>query len=340
MQATRPLARKNLLLCFDAFDTLYKPNLAVPAAYAFAAQRHGISCVADDTSSKPVEKWNVKDYEPVHRSFKQAFKHQSAENPNYGKVTGLGAERWWANVIRGTFLPFLKPQQEVPDALISELLKRYSSSEGYKLFPDAKALFDILRQAQNQASSENPWKWDRTVVGVISNSDDRVPSVLSSLGLNVASRRVGSTIQHVAVSEDISFVVHSYDVGYEKPDSRIFNAATDILAASSASLGSIDDYKRLYVGDSLNHDYIGAEKAGWHAVLIDRHGSEKEWRAETERKTPLQTKWVEGEDGKRKKIVVVNGLDELVNWHPKNKWSGERPGRRAQRDRSRSGQEP
>ncbi|KAL1609962.1 hypothetical protein SLS60_001627 [Paraconiothyrium brasiliense] len=340
MQATRPLARRNLLLCFDAFDTLYKPNVAVPAAYAFAAQRAGIDCVADGTSAKPVEQWSAKDYEPVYKSFKQAYKRQSAENPNYGKATGLGAEKWWANVIRATFLPFLKPQQEVPDALISELLQRYSSSEGYDLFPDAKAFFNILREARSQASSGSPWKWDRTVVGVISNSDDRVPSILSSLGLNVKPRRIGSSIQHIAEAEDISFVVHSYDVGYEKPDSRIFNAATDILAASSASIGPIDDYKRLYVGDSLSHDYIGAEKAGWHSVLIDRNGSEKEWRAEVERKTPLQTKWVGGEDGERKKIVVVNGLDELVNWHPKNKWTGERPGRKARKDRSRSGEEP
>jgi hypothetical protein len=100
MQATRPLARKNLLLCFDAFDTLYKPNVAVPAAYAFAAQRHGINCVADATSAKPVEHWGSKEYEPIHKSFKQAFKHQSSENPNYGKVTGLGAEKWWENVRR------------------------------------------------------------------------------------------------------------------------------------------------------------------------------------------------------------------------------------------------
>lgn len=94
----RSAARKSLLLCFDAFDTLYKPNLAVPAAYAFAAQRHGIDCVTEATSSKPVASWTKQEYEPVFKSFKQAYKQQSAENPNYGRVTGLGAEKWWANV--------------------------------------------------------------------------------------------------------------------------------------------------------------------------------------------------------------------------------------------------
>ncbi|KAF2445176.1 hypothetical protein P171DRAFT_387986 [Karstenula rhodostoma CBS 690.94] len=338
MQTTRPLARKNLLLCFDAFDTLYKPNVPVPAAYAAAAQRHGINCVADATSLKPVEHWNSKEYGPVFNSFKQAFKLQSAENPNYGKVTGLGAQKWWANVIRGTFQPFLKPQQEVPDALVSELLQRYSSSEGYDLFPDARAFFDMLRQARAQPSA-SPWRWDKTIVGVISNSDDRVPSVLSSLGLKVQPRRVGAKIRRISGSEDISFVVHSYDVGYEKPDRRIFNAATRILGSS---LGSIDDYQKLYVGDSVSHDYMGAEKAGWHAVLIDRHASKGGREAEAARKAPLETKSVEVAEGRMKKVKVVRGLDELVNWNPKNKWSGERAGRsesRAQGDSSGSGEE-
>lgn len=99
MRFTQPLARKkNLLLCLDAFDTLYKPNLAVPAAYALAAKRHGINCVAEATASKPVETWKAHDYEPVYGAFKHAFKQQTTENPNYGRETGLGAERWWANV--------------------------------------------------------------------------------------------------------------------------------------------------------------------------------------------------------------------------------------------------
>jgi FMN phosphatase YigB (HAD superfamily) len=239
-------------------------------------------------------------------------------------------------VIRETFQPFLKPQQEVPDALISELLKRYSSSEGYDMFPDARAFFDILRQARTQPSSTSPWRWEKTVVGVISNSDDRVHSVLSSLGLKVKPRRVGSKIRHVTETEDISFVVHSYDVGYEKPDRRIFNAATDMLAST---LGSSEDYHKLYVGDSVSNDYVGAEKAGWHAVLIDRHGSKDRREQEVERKAPLETKSVEVDSGRMKKARVVHGLDELVNWHPKNKWFGERPGRSKPGDSSSSAEE-
>lgn len=87
MQATKiPKAKKNLLLCFDAFGTLFTPSLPIPVAYARAAARHGIDC--GDTEDPQV----------VGSRFKEAFNDQSKRNPNYGRATGLGAEKWWGNV--------------------------------------------------------------------------------------------------------------------------------------------------------------------------------------------------------------------------------------------------
>lgn len=87
LQATRRLAaRKNLLLCLDAFGTLFTPSVPVPVAYARAAAQHGIDC--GDTE-------NARE---VGARFKDAFKDESKRNPNYGRATGLGAEKWWGNV--------------------------------------------------------------------------------------------------------------------------------------------------------------------------------------------------------------------------------------------------
>lgn len=80
-------AKKNLLLCFDAFGTLFAPSIPIPRAYARAAARHGI--LVSDTPEGESR---------VGARFKEAFKNESKRNPNYGKVTGLGAERWWGNV--------------------------------------------------------------------------------------------------------------------------------------------------------------------------------------------------------------------------------------------------
>lgn len=85
MHPTRPLRRKkNLLLAFDAFGTLFHPKQPIPKQYGHFAEKYGI----DHTNSQ----YNIKD------TFKDAFKDESHKNPNYGKATGLGAEKWWANV--------------------------------------------------------------------------------------------------------------------------------------------------------------------------------------------------------------------------------------------------
>jgi hypothetical protein len=84
---SKPLpTKKNLLLCLDAFGTLFTPSIPIPIAYARAAARHGIHI---PITEHPTE---------VGKRFKEAFKKESQENPNYGKATGMGAEKWWGNV--------------------------------------------------------------------------------------------------------------------------------------------------------------------------------------------------------------------------------------------------
>ncbi len=89
MSMAKVTRKKNLLLCFDAFGTLFTPSVPVPKAYAAAALRHGIKC-GDVDSPEAITS--------VTAQFKPSFKHESARNPNYGKATGLGAEKWWSNV--------------------------------------------------------------------------------------------------------------------------------------------------------------------------------------------------------------------------------------------------
>lgn len=80
-------AKKNLLLCFDAFGTLFHPNTPIPRAYGEAAVRHGLKC----GESKNLDA-------DIGRTFKKALKEAYTRSPNYGKATGLGAQRWWTNV--------------------------------------------------------------------------------------------------------------------------------------------------------------------------------------------------------------------------------------------------
>lgn len=93
MQA-KPLltAKKNILICLDAFGTLFTPRVPIPVAYAQAATQHGIDCGDTQTGSD------------VKSRFKDAFNDESKRNPNYGKASGLGAEQWWGNV-SASFVP-------------------------------------------------------------------------------------------------------------------------------------------------------------------------------------------------------------------------------------------
>jgi putative hydrolase of the HAD superfamily len=81
-------------------------------------------------------------------------------------------------------------------------------------------------------------------LGVVSNADGRVRGLLEEAGL--ASR--------------LDCVLDSAEVGVEKPDARIFLAATELLALSPAECA--------YVGDIYDIDIVGAQRAGLEAVLI------------------------------------------------------------------------
>jgi putative hydrolase of the HAD superfamily len=81
-------------------------------------------------------------------------------------------------------------------------------------------------------------------VAVISNADGRVRGLLEKAGFG----------------ELLEFVVDSAEIGVEKPDPRIFHAATGRLGLSPAVCA--------YVGDIYEIDVLGAAAAGLVPVLI------------------------------------------------------------------------
>ena len=83
---------------------------------------------------------------------------------------------------------------------------------------------------------------------VISNSNGSVRRILESLGL----------------APDLDFVLDSFEVGFEKPDARIFRLALERAGVAPADA--------VYVGDLYSIDVLGARGAGLSAVLIDPGG--------------------------------------------------------------------
>lgn len=131
------------------------------------------------------------------------------------------------------------------------------------LYPDVLPFFKALKQMK-RPSSHGDSAWSQPVVGVITNSDDRVPAILSSLGLRVGSWRHGMDSSRASFNaeDDINFVMMSYDVGSEKPASDMFDATKQMLPGQEWNL--------LHVGDDVQKDYYAAKRAGWEGLLLDR----------------------------------------------------------------------
>ncbi len=85
-------------------------------------------------------------------------------------------------------------------------------------------------------------------LGVVSNSDGRVPQLLEELDL----------------ARHFETIVDSHLVGVEKPDPRIFHIALEAMNVPAASAA--------YVGDFVAIDVVGAERAGLLPVLLDPLG--------------------------------------------------------------------
>ncbi|HEY3202945.1 MAG TPA: HAD family hydrolase [Thermoanaerobaculia bacterium] len=81
-------------------------------------------------------------------------------------------------------------------------------------------------------------------LAVVSNADGRVRHLLESAGL----------------ASLLEFILDSAEVGVEKPDPRIFHAATEWLGLSPSACA--------YVGDIYEIDIAGAKRAGLEPVLL------------------------------------------------------------------------
>jgi len=246
--------KKHLLLCFDAFGTLFTPRKPIAAQYAAVSRKYGICDIRE---------------EDLHQSFKQAFKEQAKKYPNYGKAAGMKAPEWWANIIRSTLAPFTSTTSiSTLDPITKELLTRFSTKDGYRLYDDVPRLFKLLQRVRGQSLSSNygsEYSWKSITVGIITNSDDRVPGILRSFGLKVRDHG-----EELSPDQNVHFVTLSYDVGVEKPDPKIFEASEQTFKALRNHDGHPDNLHKIYVGDDVEKDTLAAMDAGWNSFYLDR----------------------------------------------------------------------
>jgi putative hydrolase of the HAD superfamily len=104
--------------------------------------------------------------------------------------------------------------------------------------------------------------------------DDELVNLFCHLkdhGLKIGVITDGSTIEQIeqlfllGVVRYLDILVTSEDVGVEKPDRKMFQAAIDGLMTEAKDI--------VMVGDDVERDIIGAKRLGMSAVLVTRYGS-------------------------------------------------------------------
>jgi len=125
------------------------------------------------------------------------------------------------------------------DAALDDIHASFEREVVYRPFPEAVRVLKALRSAGLRT-------------GVVSNFSHRLPDVLEELGL----------------AAHLDTVTYSFEAGAEKPHPKIFRTA---LARAGAA-----PERALMVGDSFEADYLGARRAGLHALLLCRGGAAPE----------------------------------------------------------------
>lgn len=178
------------------------------------------------------------DAEDVSLQFSQVWTalrcRRQGEGLCYGS-TQAEARRWWRKVVMLTFERFGTIHD--PDQAFEQLWDHFASPAAWRVFPDVVPALDALKARGVR-------------LGLISNWDARIVPLLEGLG----------------VRELFDVVTASFQVGVEKPDSRIFS---DALAKCGVA-----PQRALHVGDSYNEDVVGARGAGMRALWLRRgeHG--------------------------------------------------------------------
>jgi putative hydrolase of the HAD superfamily len=201
---------------FDAVGTLFGVELSVGAQYAKVARRHGVEAIA----------------ESLDLAFYAAFKQ--AGSPAFpgaepGQIPQLEYD-WWKAITRSSFANIAFADF---DAFFADLFAYFAEPEPWFLYPETIATLEFFKQSH-------------IPIGIASNFDSRLYSVLRSLSLD-------HYFQSVTISTE---------VGSAKPDGKIFTIA---LAKHGC-----EAHQAWHVGDSRKEDYEAATLMGLRGILVDR----------------------------------------------------------------------
>jgi putative hydrolase of the HAD superfamily len=194
---------------FDAAETLFTTRGPVGELYAQVARRYG----------------SAADPAAIQAAFERHFRGS-------GPVSADGQKQWWKDIVYRVFSDV--GMVENFDEFFDQVYDQFRDSQGWMLFPETLNVLTRLKRLGLK-------------LGIISNFDTRIYSVVKSLGID----------------KFFDAITISSEAGYSKPHPQIFKTAVEALGLRPSSV--------LMVGDSLRDDIEPALQAGLRALLIDRN---------------------------------------------------------------------
>jgi putative hydrolase of the HAD superfamily len=207
---------------FDAANTLIRLTAPAGQTYAEVARRFGA----------------VLDPARLNQAFVRAWK----EMPRLPDQTGPRAEdgRFWWRALVATTLSIAEYRVDPFPDYFDAVYKEFTYPGIWQLMPGVTDVLSALIQAGIR-------------LGIVSNFDQRLYSILETLG-------VLTQFEHVIISSE---------VGADKPSPRIF---AEVLRRFDVAPKEV-----LHVGDEEEIDGIGAGSAGMSAFVLGRDGDWKEF---------------------------------------------------------------
>jgi putative hydrolase of the HAD superfamily len=208
------------VIFLDAVGTLFGVKGSVGAAYGEVARRFGVEV----------------EPETLNRAFFEAFKGADPMAFPGLEPTAVPAQEyaWWQAIADQTFAKVgLRDEFEDFDAFFADLYAYFAGADPWFVYPDA---YHSLER----------WKSMDIDMGIISNFDSRIYTVLDAL----------------ALADFFTSVTISTEVGAAKPDPLIFTTALQKHECQAAAAW--------HVGDSYSDDYEGAQAVGMRGIWLRR----------------------------------------------------------------------
>ena len=208
------------VIFFDAMGTLFGLKSSVGEIYQQFALKQGV-----ETDAKSLNEAFISSYK-IAPSL--AFSADSFEETSQQEFL------WWKNVVKMTFqrVEALDSFSDFTDCF-QEIYDYFATNKPWYIYSDVIPCLEY-------------WQEQKVSLGIISNFDSRLISVLKALDL-----------EHFFSSITISSVA-----GFAKPDQNIFEIALNKHGLSPG--------QAWHIGDSKNEDYLGAKNMGIHAFWLNR----------------------------------------------------------------------